>query len=407
MTTLRNIAVCLVVWCAVGAAPVRAVADDAARSKPIGFFGHMRAWLLEELDAVPKESIPPPADETSAAPESTPPKPEVAKDEPASPDAPKPADPRVAKTKDWKLRLPEISGYAQVHYRHAFDSNNDHVFDKPNFRVQRVRINIKGDITPWASYDIEVDPRAPEVAGVLRDAFLSLKFIPHHQLRIGQQKTQFGYENSESSTRLYTVNRADLSDNLARGVNLRDIGIGLIGKWPLGNGFRFEDAFTLVNGAGLNVQNDNNARKNFFGRIGLRYKNDDFVARLGVSGAVADILDPGNDLVDPKDDILTTFNRIGTDLEVDHRWAFLNFEYVQGSDDVAAQRFPDPVPPQHLDRKGYYITIGGKTPWKLGPLIRYDTVDNTFRRWTFGAYYGNPDDRLRFLVNYEIGRAHV
>jgi phosphate-selective porin len=153
-------------------------------------------------------------------------------------------------------------GFVQAHYRHAFETGEDGVFDAPNFRVQRVRLGLKGDLYPWLSYEVEIDPQAPEVTGLLRDAFLAFKFIPRHQLRVGQQKTQFGYENRESSSDLFVVNRSEVSDALSRGVNLRDIGVGLVGNIRLGKGWRFEDAITVVNGDGLNVQADSTRRKN-------------------------------------------------------------------------------------------------------------------------------------------------
>src|SRR6185295_11507812 len=109
---------------------------------------------------------------------------------------------------------------------------------------------------------VELDPRAPEINGVLRDAFLRFTFIRGHQLRVGQQKTQFGYENRESSSELYAVNRTELSETLSRGVTLRDIGVGLIGHLNLGRGWRLEDAITVVNGAGFNVQADDTRGKN-------------------------------------------------------------------------------------------------------------------------------------------------
>ncbi len=104
--------------------------------------------------------------------------------------------------------------------------------------MQRVRLGVRGDLYKWLSYEVEVDPRAPEVKGLLRDAYLAFKFIPRHQLRFGQQKTQFGYENRESSSDLFAVNRTELSDALSRGVNLRDIGVGVIGNVRLGKGWR-------------------------------------------------------------------------------------------------------------------------------------------------------------------------
>ena len=152
---------------------------------------------------------------------------------------------------------------------------------------------MSGKVWPWISYDVEVDPRAPEVAGVLRDAYITLRFIPRHRVRLGQQKTQFGYENRESSSRLFAVNRTEVSDNLSRGPNLRDIGIGLLGSLPLGGGLRIEDAVTLTNGTGLNVQADDTDMKTVWGRLGVRYQFDGSWVRLGGIGRHRRLRRPG------------------------------------------------------------------------------------------------------------------
>ena len=287
-------------------------------------------------------------------------------------------------------------GFMQTHYRHAFESGDDGVFDAPNFRVQRVRLGVKGDLKPWLSYEVEIDPRAPEVTGILRDAYLALKFIPRHELRVGQQKTQFGYENRESSSDLFAVNRAELSDALSRGPNLRDIGVGLIGNIKLAKGWRFEDAITVVNGDGLNVQADSTRRKNIWGRAGLRYRQDnaDLTARVGVSGATGDGIAEGVDPVDPADDYLQTFSRTGIDVEVNHRRFLMTAEYVRGTNENSVTGEAD-------DLSGYYFNLVGKTRWRIGPTLRLDTFADEFRRWTIGAYYGLPNVPFRVLINYE------
>ncbi len=298
----------------------------------------------------------------------------------------------------FKLETPKLSGYIQVHFRHAEDSSGDGIVDNDDYRVQRVRLSVKGKLYPWLSYDVEVDPRAPEVSGVLRDAFITFHVIPRHELRFGQQKMQFGYENPESSTRLYAVNRTEISDNLSRGINLRDSGIGLIGNIKLGHGLRFEDAVTVGNGEGLNAQADSTAKKNYWGRVGLRYKRDGaypFVARLGVSAGSGDIFDV-NEPDDPTDDTLTTFTRLGTDVQVDHRWFWVSAEYVKGRDKDSASG-------ERTTPSGWYINLVGKTPWHVGPIARFDTLNGQeWQRWTLGAYYGEAEARFRILVNYEI-----
>ncbi len=289
-------------------------------------------------------------------------------------------------------RAPEVSGFIQAFYRYAFATGEDGVVDNDNFRVQRVRLKFKGKVVRKVRYVVEVDPRAPEVTGIMRDAYISLHHLPHHELRIGQQKTQFGYESRTSSTRLYAVNRSELSDALARGVTQRDIGLGLLGKWPLGKGFRLEDAITLVNGSGMNVQNDATDKMSVWGRVGARYKREDLKIWLGFSGGYGDYIDTGDLDQDPADDFRLEFKRLGTDLRVDHPWFFASAELAVGTDLAVGES---------EDVSGYYLNLVGKTPWRVGPIARVDTYLDEFRRWTFGAYYGLADEKLRLLLNYE------
>ena len=203
--------------------------------------------------------------------------------------------------------------------------------------------------------------------------------IPRHEIRVGQQKTQFGYENLESSKRLYAVNRTEVSDNLSRGPTLRDIGVGLVGNIKLGNGFRIEDGATVVNGAGMNVQADDTSRKSFWGRLGVRYKNDDLgdlEVRLGGSGGIGDFKELEDPALDT-DDFRLSFKSIGSDLEVDQEWFFVSTEVVAGWTDDVTKDEQDQV-------TGYYVNLVGKTPWHLGPITRYDMLGDEFRRWTFG-----------------------
>ncbi len=294
---------------------------------------------------------------------------------------------------EWTRTPPEVSGFLQVHYRNAFATGSDSLVDNDDFRVQRVRIGVSGPILPWLSYDIEVDPRAPEIAGVLRDAFIALKIIPRHRLRIGQQKMPFGYENQESSSRLYAVNRTELSDNLSRGINLRDIGVGLSGNLPLDESLRIEDAIAVSNGAGMNVQADDTPTKNLWGRLGLRHKSGDNVARLGLSGGMGDFIDVEIP-EDPDDDIQVEFTRVGADVEIDRERYFFSAEYAVGwEDNVTTGESDDP--------RGYYINWVGKTPWRVGPIVRLDTLGDEYKRWTIGGYYGLSAELFRVMVNYE------
>ncbi|HTE54112.1 MAG TPA: porin [Kofleriaceae bacterium] len=307
--------------------------------------------------------------------------------------------PDTAKKGKKKKPKVRVSGFLTVFYKFRIDQDGDGAVEPDLFRLGKSRIRFKGDLTDHVGYTVEADPRSPTVEGVMRDAYISVRrIIPHHEIRLGQQKTQFGYENSESSTRLYTVTRTELSESLARGVTLRDIGIGVVGKWPLAGGWRIEDAVTVVNGAGFGVQSDDTSLKNVWGRVGLRYRSEDdgLVVRLGVSGAIGDQMGEADPGPPPEPAERFQFRRLGGDVEVDQTWMFLAAEVARGWDEI-------PADSGEVEKSSaYYVILAGKTPWNIGPLVRYDVWDQEdFRRLTAGAYWGGPADAVRVIVHYE------
>lgn len=334
-------------------------------------------------DAAPADPVPTPAVEPAPTPD---PVVAVVAPEPTTP--PK----KDKKKKSGRVR---VSGYLQVYYKHRVDVNGDDAREPDLFRIGRARVKIDAKVIKNVSVNVEIDPRSPTIAGVLRDGYIQIKnLIPHHRIRLGQQKTQFGYENDVSSSSMYTVTRTEVSESLARGVTLRDIGVGIIGGWPITSQLALEDAITVVNGAGMNVQADDTNRKNVWGRIGLKLEHPAVgTARLGVSGAIGDQLEPADPLaMPPTPAVLFKFKRLGADLQVDHRWVFVAAEYAMGWDTIEGEETSETM--------GWYVLAAGKTPWHAGPVLRYDTLEE-FKRITAGAYWGEPSAKLRALVTYE------
>ncbi|MFN0190345.1 MAG: porin [Bacteroidia bacterium] len=289
---------------------------------------------------------------------------------------------------------PKISGVIQVHYLNEFNTNGDTIRDPDGFRILRARLIAKGKINDFITYELMIDPRAPEHGGVMRDAFIAIHVIKNQTIRVGQQKTQFGWENRQSITELYTVNRGEMSDGVARGENLRDIGIGILGDIKLNKNFRIEDAITFTNGTKSNVTGpyDFNSRKAVWGRIGLRYKKDDFIVRLGGSFGFGGLRYLYEDIYDPADDVYAKFKRVGADVQIEQKYFFFASEYASGTDRVSDTLFEEPF--------GYQAIIALKTKWKIGPLLKYDVFEDEWKVITCGAYYGNPNDRFRMLLNY-------
>lgn len=293
--------------------------------------------------------------------------------------------------KKYKIK---IGGVIQVHYLNEFNTNGDTIRDPDGFRILRVRLTAEGKINKYISYVVMIDPRAPEQGGILRDAYIDLKVLKGQTLRFGQQKTRFGWENGESITQLYTVSRAEMSDAVSRGINLRDIGIGCIGRIKLNKHFDLEDEITFTNGTRFNVTGpyDFNSKKALWGRVGVKYKKKKFSAKWGGSFGAGGIRDPYDLPLDPSDDVYINFKRYGTDLQVDHKNFFLAAEYASGTDHVSDTLYDDPF--------GYQALLAIKTKYKIGPLVRYDVFQDEWKVLTVGAYYGLPKDKLRVLVNY-------
>ncbi|MEN9580170.1 MAG: hypothetical protein RJA70_3179, partial [Pseudomonadota bacterium] len=156
-----------------------------------------------------------------------------------------------------------------------------------------------------------------------------------------------------------------------------------------------EDEATLTNGAGLNVQAEDDRRKNVFGRLGLAWKAKKLKLGLGVSAASGTMNEPAVVGPPPEPALSFDFKRIGVDLSADTRYAFAVAEYAQGDEQASD-------PDESSEPNAWYVLMAGKTPWDVGPVVRYDVFDGESPRWTLGAYYGPPRASFRAIVTYEI-----
>lgn len=311
------------------------------------------------------------------------------------------ADPAPAKPAEVNL-VPVISGYAQVELSAGLDGDGNGVSSTASLFLRRARIRLKGEVLKDVGYTFLVD--LATLSNFTRDAFFWTKLLPHHEIRLGQQKTQFGYENPESASLLYVIDRAYVSDGLGRGSDLRDIGIGVLGTWDLPANFGVDYQVTGVDGAGPNVLLDDTPRKNVWGRAGASYQGEGWTAKLGVSGANGDRFFKA-DPVAMTAAYTVQFNRLGVDLRADTPWFFAVAEGVVGTNDRGA----GPV-----GAAGFYVLAAGKTPWNLGPIARVEMYDQNLEvasdrlgRYTLGVYADLKPVNCRLMVNLELDGSEV
>ncbi len=345
-----------------------------------------------ETPATPKTPETPRTPETPKSPETSP--------APAGPAPDTTAAPSAAKATPNK-RL-TVSGLLNVQY--AYTDAPEGTRNASGFEIRRARIRASGELLPQVGYTVMVDGATPD--NVLKDAFVSLKLIPGAEIRLGQFKTPFGYENPESDMRLLWVNTSFVVGSLARGLDPRDLGAVVVGNWALTGPLSLEATGAVVNGF-LPTRRDDDQEKHLWGRAGLSAKLDVGTARAGVSYGRGRQRAPGADrVINNADDTFFWFNTLGVDVTFDSPWVFAVAEYMTSA--------REPIGGTAFDASGWYLGAYGKTPWKAGPIFRAETFDpnnnagqDLRRRYTLGAYYDLETLNARFIFNYELDRSEV
>jgi hypothetical protein len=336
----------------------------------------------------------------------------------ATPASPPSAADAGARTAPATPRGATATFYGFVNLQYSRTDAPSPAADTGTFETRRARIGARGDVVPQVGYNVLFD--AADTS--LKDAYLAAKKlpIPGLELRAGQWKTPFGYEQQESDTKTLWVYTSHVVQALARSTtttssngssDARDLGVGLVGKWSLPGSLAAEVAASVTNGAGPNRKDDLD-EKNAWGRAGLVAKAGKATIRAGGSyGYGRQLAGLGangkfDGVAAPVDDTSLYFHTYGGDAVVDTPWLFLATEVIQSERDVwnAATGVR-----QGTTARGWYAGAYGKTPWNLGPVFRVEQYDRNRaaagdrnERYTIGAYVDVLPVNARFIFNYEL-----
>jgi hypothetical protein len=324
-----------------------------------------------------------------------------------------------ASAQDSGPNRPQLWGFVNVQY-----TRTDAIAPLGDFSTiesRRARIGVRGDLTPHVGYAVLFD--AADTS--LKDAYGVLKRlpVPGLEVRVGQWKTPFGYEQPESDTKLLWVNgsyvvqalaRATTTTSLTAAPDARDLGVGLVGKWAVGGPVGAELATSVTNGAGPNRRDDLEA-KNVWGRAGLSARAGRATFRAGASyGAGQQLAGVGSNgrfdgVGTTIDDTSFHFLTYGADATVDTPWLFVAAELIQSERDVWNH---ESGARPNVNARGWYVGAYGKTPWNVGPVLRaekYDrdrkAVNDVNERYTLGAYVDVLPVNARLVFNYELDRS--
>jgi len=272
-------------------------------------------------------------------------------------------------------RQMQLTGYSQIRYQAFQEPGKRNGFD-----IRRARLDLKGAVTPYFSYRLQVDfVDKPKMI----DAYGEIKLADYFSITAGQFKIPFSMENLTSSNKLEMIDRSQVvealvarSKDVIGNQNGRDIGIQVGGTFlkvkdmPV-----IEYRLGVFNGSGINVADTANSEKDISGRLiftplkgfsfgGSIYQGWDKAIKPDVAGKSQ------------------TRNRYGAELSYVLSSFSLKGEYIAGKDGKSK-------------RAGWYIQAGYFViPQKLQVLGKYDTYDpntsvskNISTNYVIGANY--------------------
>lgn len=278
-----------------------------------------------------------------------------------------------------------------------------------SFRIRRAELKLSGDIRPKAHWTVMMDVAkilsvsttsrtvasdtvvgtvaTNQASRILQDAFLTLDYIPHVRIDVGQRKVPLSLEGLQSSAALKTVERALMFSDRARGGDFGDVrDIGLLAYGPITRHIDYQ--LGIYNGLGEN-QNalDRNDEKAVAGRLVFRPA---FLPGLqvGGSGGVSGGDAPGT-LYD---------NRVAGELLYERGNITVQSEIMNGAD-------------AGISRLGYYFLAAYRVTPRIEPVLRIDVFDPdtdrgstaasvTERDYLVGANYLIDGNHLKLQANY-------
>ena len=331
-------------------------------------------------------------------------------------DPKKPAAFTRAGGKESKMTL---GGFLQL--QSEFGKSPDGRFNgiEDRFLMRRARVNLQGTFLEHFDYKAEMDLGANSLSeqtgsrAQLTDLFLNWNRYEFANVKVGQYKTHYGWEQILSDTKVLTVERSLPNDRLTDG---RQMGAGVMGS-VLDK--RLSYAVSLFNGTSVNNSFNDNDHFMYVARLqgtavktevnklpvewnlginGLTTK-DNGVSKsgLGIDAVAGGAVD--NSFVGDR-------NAWGVDTQFKFGPVDLFAEYLRS-------RFePDnSVPANGFEADGWYL-MGAYylAPKYLQALVRFESFDpdhsvkgNTTDVWTFGLTYYIKGDDLKLMANYLYG----
>lgn len=268
---------------------------------------------------------------------------------------------------------------------------------KDRFMLRRMRVAVGGAFAENMLFKFESDFGNGAVAGKtgasgqITDAVVTWNRYPGFNLKGGQFKTPFGFEQLIADPKTSFVERSLTNDRLTVG---RQIGVGACGE-IFGPALGY--SVGLFNGSGTNIGSNDNGKYMTAGRLTSTIYSatrDSHSVRWNVGTNFFNTVDQGT----------FTGRRTGYGLDSQFTWgpAMVAAEWLRNDCHAVVGR------PVASD--GWYLYSGWTFNRWLQGVVRYEIYDAnlalanvTTREWTVGFNYFIRGDDLKLAVNYQLG----
>jgi hypothetical protein len=276
----------------------------------------------------------------------------------------------------------KLSGLLNMRYQYSDEDKSSNSFD-----IRRVRLYLKGEITPSIKYRVTTElTNKPKIL----DAYLNWHLTDVFNIKAGEFDIPFSLENPYSTYALEMIENSTVITKLSGyddvagiSANGRDIGVSCHGKFLLIENYNmFEYSMGFFNGNGINVS-DNNNSKDFAGTLSIRPLEDITLSASHYNGSTGQ-----------QDENIQRI-RTGGGARYDNRKLLLRGEYIYGKTG-------------NMDSEGYYVVAGYFVNPQIQILVKYDcfrgdiAVKETQQINYIGGLNYFPFKNFHFKLNYTL-----
>lgn len=305
-----------------------------------------------------------------------------------------------------------LGGYlqGQAEFGDAVDARYTGTEDR--FLVRRARLTASGAFAENFDFKLEGDFGANSVSeqtgyrAQISDIFINWNRYAFANVKFGQFKTPFGYEQLMADPKYVSIERSLANDRLT---DSRQIGLGVSGDFL---NKRLGYSVGLFNGTAVNNSYNDNDHFMFAGRVSgtpvvVKLGGEELQWTVGVNGIRSSEVGVSRSGFGFTGNLFSG-ERYGLGVDTQLKWGRFGLaaEYLRNHFSPIGG-----VPAARFDAAGWYV-CGSAFVWpkKLQALVKFEQFDprlgvtgNTSDTWTLGFNYCLKGDDIKLSANYLLG----